>query len=160
MKISEIIQANKNDLEIGVWKQGHIARDAFPLSRVKPKRYKLGMEWYWRLVTFQCLGKQFRILIEINENKAIYRAILGCLNDDGDLVVICSHEHHASEPGRHCHVTFSQIETLPTGVMRSALKKWPKFNSVHAQVEFDVSKINALSVTAEAFNFIAQGDLI
>jgi hypothetical protein len=159
VQISDIIRGDKSAIQISDWKTGHITRTAFPLSRVKSRRYKLGSEYRWRTIQFTALGREFRVLIELNENKAIYRATLGLKNEE-DITVICQHEYHNSEPGWHCHVSFGEVEKLPSGVMRSSLTRWPKALLVQPEAVFPVSQNNALSVAAERFRFRAQGDLL
>jgi hypothetical protein len=159
MRVAEVIRAAKVGVDAGSWKTGHITRAEFPLSRVRSRRYKLGSEYRWRVVKFNAIGNEFRVLIELNENKEIYRATLGRKNAD-DIAVICQHEFHKSETGWHCHVSHDEIDTLPAGVMRSSLLRWPKPSLVHAQVVFPVSERTALSVAAARFRFLAQGDLL
>src|ERR1043166_7837463 len=101
MRVVDIIKATKASVEAGAWKTGHITRAEFPLSRVKSRRYKLGSEYRWRVVRFNAIGNEFRVLIELNVNKEIYRATLGRKNEE-DITVICQHEFHKSEPGWHC----------------------------------------------------------
>lgn len=160
MQVSDVIRAAKSDIEIGEWKSGHIPRSAFPLSKAKPKNYKFGPEYKWRVVTFKTESGKFRVLLLVNEGKNIFRATLASETLDGDLIVLCQHEYHQSEPGWHCHVNFSEVDRLPRGVARTHLTKWPKYNPVHAQVEFAVSTSSALSLAASCFKFSAQGDLL
>jgi hypothetical protein len=98
VQLKEVARAIKFDVEPGKWSAGHISRQTFPFSRVRSKRYRLGMEWKWRVVSFNTHGREFKVLIELNENKQIYRATLAWVEND-DLAVLCQHEYHAFEPG-------------------------------------------------------------
>src|SRR5262249_9727610 len=115
MNVRDVVRALKTDIHLSEWKSGHIPRATFPLSRVREKSYKLGPEYKWRVVSFDCLHQSFKILIVFNDGKQIYRATLA-MEVERDLVVLCQHEFHASEPGWHCHVTFDETDGLPRGV--------------------------------------------
>jgi hypothetical protein len=134
MDIKEVVRALKTDIHLGEWIAGHIPRSTFPLSRVREKTYKLGPEYRWRIITFDCLRRSFRLLIVFNEGKQIYRATLA-IEVERDLIVLCQYEFHASEPGWHCHVTFREIDGLPVGVTRSHLRRWPGYNSLPIRLE-------------------------
>jgi hypothetical protein len=159
MDVVDIIKNTKSKPDLGEWREGHIPRSAFPLSRARNKNYKFGPEYKWRLITFDSIHHKCRVLLLLNEGKQICRMTLGVEINNG-MTVLCQHEFHASEPGWHCHVCFDQIENIPSGVNRSHLKRWPKPETVHARVEFYVSQRNALSAAAEIFRFSAQGDLL
>ena len=160
MQVSDVIRDHKFDLKVGEWKNGHIPRSVFPLSRLKAKSYKFGSEYRWRVVAFETSKGKFRILLLLNEGKGIFRATLAAETSDQDLIVLCQHEFHQSEPGWHCHVSFEDVDKLPRGVIRSHLKRWPKSSSVHAEVEFKVTTTSALSFAARCFRFSSQGDLL
>jgi hypothetical protein len=82
-----VCRAAKTGLELGEWKSGHIPRSAFPLSRAKPKSYKFGPEYQWRVVKFQAAARNFRLLLLVNENKCIYRSTLA-IEVEKDLAVL------------------------------------------------------------------------
>lgn len=151
-----IMRATKTNLDTGKWVRGHIPRSAFPMSRLKEKRYKYGPEYAWRLVKFEAADYRCRILILLNEGKEILRARLG-VEVNGDMVVLSDMEFHASEPGWHCHVALKPIAELGSGAARHDARKWPKDSS---QKEFRVDESNALSAVAKHYNFEAQGELI
>ena len=159
MDLADIIRALKTDIEIGSWANGHISRSSFPLSLAKSKNYKFGPEYCWRVVKFDCLGRSFRVLIVLNENKQIYRATLG-VEIENDISVLCQHEFHASEPGWHCHLTLGAADGLPVGVVRSHLRRWPHHSAAHSRMEFKVDKASGLTVAADLFRFSAQGGFI
>jgi len=161
LNVADVIRAPKFSPEIGEWKSGHIPRAQFPLSRVKPKSYKFGPDYRWRIARFETSLGKYRVLVLLNESKAIFRATLASETPTGDLVVLCQHEYHQSEPGWHCHVSFADIDLMPHGVFRSHLDRWPKYKSnSEARHGFNVEEKNALSIAANVFRFRAQGDLI
>ena len=159
MDVSDIIRGVKSKPDLGEWKNGHIPRAVFPLSRAKNKNYKFGQEYKWRVVSFTGVHHKCKVLLLLNEGKQICRITLGA-EINGDMAVLCQHEFHASEPGWHCHVCFNAIENIPTGANRSHLKRWPKPTSIHARAEFAITQQNVLSFAAEVFKFSAQGELI
>jgi len=158
MNVADIVRALKTDIVVGEWRSGHIPRTTFPLSLARPKNYKFGPEYKWRLVTFDCLRNSFRLLIILNEGKLIYRAILG-MEVGQDLTVISHYEFHASEPGWHCHVTFRDVDTLPQGVNRSHLRRWPKPSVTPSRLEFGVKDSTALGIALARFRIAAIGPL-
>jgi hypothetical protein len=158
MNLKQIARAPKTDIHITAWHFGHIPRDSFPLSRVRNKHYKLGPEYRWRVITFDCLRSAFRILVVFNEGKQIYRATLA-MERDRDLAVICQYEFHVSEPGWHCHVTFREVDDLPLGVGRSHLRRWPSQNVPPGRPEFGIRETNAVGVAMTRFRVSPLGDL-
>jgi hypothetical protein len=158
MNVKEIVRALKTDIRVGEWKAGHIPRATFPLSHVRDKHYKLGPEYRWRLVTFDCLRHSFRLLVVFNEGKQIYRATLA-MEVERDLIVLCQNEFHASEPGWHCHVTFRETDELPVGVTRSHLRRWPSANIAPSRPEFGVRESNAVGVALTRFRISPVGPL-
>ena len=126
------------------------------MSRLKDRRYKFGQDYAWRVVRLEALGNQCRILILLNESKLIMRARMG-VELNGDMVVLCEYEYHASEPGWHCHVTLEEATSAPAGAARRDKKKWPRKSS---RLVFGVDRANALTLVADRFGFEAQGELI
>lgn len=159
MNIADIIRAQKTDINVSAWHVGHIPRATFPLSLARPKNYKFGPEYRWRVVTFDCLRFSFRLLIIFNEGKQIYRATLA-MEVDQDLAVLCQYEFHASEPGWHCHVTFREMDDLPRGVTRSHLRRWPSANTAPSRPEFGAREANAVGLAAGRFRLSGPGSLL
>ena len=159
MKLSDIIRADKTNVDLGKWQSGHIPRNAFPLSKLKSKRYKYGSEYRWRVVRFVANNLGCRILILLNEGKGIYRARLG-VEMDSDLVVLCDHEFHSGEPGWHCHLCGDDIEAIEPGAARTHTVRWPKRPELCSLRTFKVSETSALSEAAARFRFKAQGSLL
>jgi hypothetical protein len=158
MNIADVVRALKTDIHVGDWHSGHIPRASFPLSHARGKNYKFGPDYKWRIVTFDCLRHSFRLLIILNENKEIYRTTLG-VEADGDLIVLCQYEFHASEPGWHCHVTFREAESLPHGVTRTHLRRWPGYAVTPSRPDFGAKQSNAVGLATTRFRVSPLGDL-
>ena len=156
MNIKDVIRAEKNNLELGKWADGHIPRSAFPMSRLKDKRYKYGPDYSWRVVKFEIGDLECRILVMVNESKQIFRARLG-VNVNVDMAVLCDHEFHASEPGWHCHLSLAPLASIAGGAARHDKSKWPRNSS---RQDFGSGKAGAITLVAALFNFMTQGDLI
>lgn len=157
--LAEFIRAKKTKVDVGEWKNGHIPPSAFPLSGAKRKNYKFGSQYSWRLIKYDCLGYQCRVLMLMNEGKQIFRATLG-IECSGDLVILCSHEFHADHPGWHCHISQGELKGIPSGVLRPANRRWPGSRVEHSRKEFNITRTSALSHVAARYGFQAQGDLI
>jgi hypothetical protein len=156
VNLKDIIRTQKSNLDTGKWAVGHVPRSAFPMSRLKDKRYRYGSDYSWRLVKFEVGMIACRILILLNESKEILRARLG-VEMNGDMVVLSDYEFHATEPGWHCHVTFQSMHAVGPGAARHEKTKWPRQSS---RLEFGVDEKSALSRVAAHFKFGAQGELI
>lgn len=156
MRLKDIIKAEKTQTDFGAWREGHIQRSAFPMSKVKEKAYKYGKAYKWRLVRFQALGKRVRVLIVLNEEKQIFRARLG-VERGNDMAVLCDYEFHASEPGWHCHFTLKQLDSVEEGAARDGKRKRPTASDVGAA--FNVTEASALAVAAERYGFKPKGSL-
>jgi hypothetical protein len=156
VNIKDLIRADKTDLDTGKWAKGHIPRAAFPLSKLKDKKYKYGPEYSWRVIKFKAESASCRVLVWFNSSKEILRARLG-VEVNGDMVVLCDHEFHASEPGWHCHVTFEDVATRTPGVARNTTK-WPR--TIKPAARFGVTEANALTIVSEFFRLKSQGELI
>lgn len=159
MKLADVIRAEKTELRIGEWQQGRVPRSTFPMSKVREKYYKFGPEYKWRLVRFNSGDMKCRVLILLNEGKQIFRARLG-VEKNGDMVVLCDHEFHASEPGWHCHCARESACGIEPGAARSHTQRWPASASGCSIRDFAVDGKTALTVAAERFNFRAQGKLL
>jgi hypothetical protein len=157
MRLKTIIKADKSNLQFGKWNVGHITRSAFPLSKVKEKSYKLGKAYKWRLVRFTALERNIRVLIVLNEEKEIFRARLA-VEDNSDLIVVCEHEFHASEPGWHCHYSIKDVNSITPGAYRDGKRKRPTSSDVSAV--FNVNEANALAIAAQRYGFDPKGDLL
>ena len=158
MNITDIVRALKTDIHVSEWRSGHIPRASFPLSQARNKNYKFGPSYKWRVVTFDCLQRSFRLLILLNEDKIIYRATLA-VEVEGDLVVLCQYEYHESEPGWHCHVTFRDADMLPRGVTRGHLRRWPGKGAVPSRPDFGIRQSNAVGIATARFRVLTPGDL-
>ena len=42
IKLKDVIRSEKSNVDTGKWANGHIPRAAFPMSKLKDKRYKFG----------------------------------------------------------------------------------------------------------------------
>ncbi len=101
MRLRTIIKADKTNVRLEGWKQGNMQPSAFQI-RKNLKTVHQGKSNYWRVITFEALGKSFRVLVLYNPDREIYRATLG-IEDGGQVSIVCVREFHASEPGWHCH---------------------------------------------------------
>jgi hypothetical protein len=157
--LADFIRAEKQNIDAGKWAVGHVQRTSFPMSGSKPKHYRFGQEYSWRVVKFDCLSHRCRVLILINENKRILISCLG-VEVGKDLAVLCAHEYHASHEGWHCHLHSQDLSSIPAGIFRTGMRRWPRGGTLHSQLAFGVTKASALSHVAARFRFPAQGSLL
>ena len=158
-KLDDFIRAEKTEVKISEWREGRINPSSFPLSGAKRAHYRYGPAYCWRLVTFQCLGTECRVLIIINESKGIFRSIFA-VSVDNDLAVLCTHEYHADHPGWHCHVERKALADVRPGIFRTGQRRWPAVRARHSQVDFGINKASAITHVAARFGFAANGELL
>lgn len=158
LSVSEIIRADKQDIKIGDWEAGSIAKAKFPLLRSK---LSLGRGWKWRVVTFKALGEEFVVLVALSSEKESYRATLA-MKSDRTLKVLCFHELHTDHFNWHCHLIRGNVhETFP-GVLRdkNLMSAWPTFSHGECTVPFGVTEDNALTIAAARYRFTQGGGFL
>jgi len=87
------------------------AAHCFPVS--KGHSFRVRSSYNWRIVTFECLGNQFRLLVFYRNDKQEYEAWLGMV-DGSDTKVLARLEFHATHPGWHLHTNCETNDT-PSG---------------------------------------------
>ena len=133
VNLRQIIRAPKDKIEIGQWRAGKVPRADFPMAK---NAYGLGLSFKWNVVKFEALGVECRVLVVLNESKQKYEAVLGVMGPRG-LRILCTYEHHPSEPGWHCHATHVEVETLSQGCMRGPwIKRVPSPRKLHRNGKF------------------------
>ena len=145
----------KTGIRIGKWAAGHIPQRLFPL-RARPASFKSGQTWHWALIQFHALGLSFRVLLLLNSEREIYRAILG-VGTEKDFTMICVHEFHAKEPGWHCHFV-EEIKDAPQGWQRRGMRRFPKGAKMDAV--FDVTENTAIWIAQRVFRIEERGSLL
>lgn len=81
------------------WAQGVIAPRHFPLFRAKKP---LGPSWWWRAARLQADGLDYRLLVQLRQDKPNFKAWLA-VDISGDWAVIGRLESHG-HAGLHCHM--------------------------------------------------------
>lgn len=157
LTVGDIIRAPKMAVSIGAWKSGKIPASAFPINR--QKRFPCSSAWIWRVVEFEALECECRLLIRLNTDINSYSSILA-INCSDKIQIICHHEMHLSHRNWHCHfVTGNVFDTMP-GVLRdtSKMRIHEAEPSKQASVLFDVDASSALAVAAARFRFPAPDE--
>lgn len=155
MRLSEVIRADKANIKIGEWGNGHIPPRQFAL-RAKPSSFKLGPLWDWAVIRFDALNHSFRVLVLLNSAKQIYRAILA-IEVGGEAKVLCVREFHASEPGWHCHFV-DRSDNAPEGWRRRGMHRRPR--GAKLDEDFGVTKADAVPVALRIFGIEHHGPLL
>ena len=65
VRLQEIIRASKDDIHVGEWRRGNVPRADFR----KKKAYGLGRSYEWRVIRFEALAVQCRVLVVLNMPK-------------------------------------------------------------------------------------------
>lgn len=162
MRLRQIVQAGKTNISLGSWHNGKVPRADFPISR---KAYRLGKSYEWRVVKFDALGVECRVLVVVNKPKQKYEAVLGVMGPQGSLKVICSYEYHPSEPGWHCHATHDDVNTIPHGCMRGPwIQRRPGARKPHRQAKYERFKIgdrdDAIRFALRRYKVETKGSLL
>jgi hypothetical protein len=128
VRLRQIIAASKTNIDLGNWRSGKVPRADFPMAKAA---YGLGNSYQWCVIKFEALGAKCRVLVVLNPQKQKYEAVLGIEGANG-LKILCTYEHHPSEPGWHCHATHDDSDTLNFGCMRGPwIKRVPSARQPH-----------------------------
>tara|TARA_B100000315_G_C14445585_1_gene526650 strand:+ start:56 stop:511 length:456 start_codon:yes stop_codon:yes gene_type:complete len=141
----------------GAWREGgKMPRTAFYLSKPRGRSYRLP-SYRWRVVCFEALGKEFRLLIAYRTDKEQYRAVLA-IDHGRDMAVLAQYEFHGTHPGWHVLATCDDVESAPTGMMRHPWqRRIPKARGDHRKTAFRVANDDhALAVASDAFRLHRQ----
>lgn len=158
MRLKEVISAQKTDIKISAeWKAGKVPKHDFPIAR---QAYRLGNSFIWRTISFAALGRNFRVLVIMNETKLKYEAMLG-LMDAGMLRLLCSYEYHPNEPGWHCHATCEDSATVPRGIMRGPwVRRIPRAGKYHRRHAYPEDRNVAIHRALDRYNIEQKGLLL
>jgi hypothetical protein len=139
VRLRDVVRAPKQNIKIGQWHFGKVPKADFPIARAA---YRLGNSFKWVVIEFQALSASCRVLVVVNEGKQKYEAILGVMAPNGSLRILCSYEHHPSEPGWHCHATHDDADTLSRGMMRGPwIRRIPGARKRHRTQKYTNFKI-------------------
>ena len=159
MNLKQIICSPKSDIKIGEWRKGLIPRADFPLSRAKPKDYKVSDAYDWCIIRFSCLGLDCRVRVLLREGREIFYATLGVV-EGGDTKIVCSYEFHGTEPGWHCHVKCDELANVRPGQNRYGAVRLPNGRRKHRRDSFGVSKTNAKHKAIDFYRIEERGGLL
>lgn len=164
MQLKGVLAAKKTIVSWGTWEHGKkMPRNAFPMS--KSRSYRVPSTWTgWRVVIFEALGEQFRLLVAFDTGKEEYRAWLGQVKGD-DTLMLARLEYHGSHPGWHCHTNCEHSNSLTAGrVVGFGDRRLPKARNFHRDKKFDITEANALGRAIGFFGLWdaddAKGELI
>jgi hypothetical protein len=138
MRLQDIIHAEKTDIAVGSWGDGHLPKKAMPLSKAGRRAYKIGSSWRWRFVNFTALDRQFVIRLIVNEGKAKASAHLAERRGNDSAVLACFEYHHDLETGWHLHAICGELENAPAGTLVHGpwVKRLPRVNRPHRRKLF------------------------
>ena len=90
--------AEKANVDLGSWTRGkRMPKTAFRLR----KPYPVPRAWVWRIISFECAGEPYKVLLKARPERHDFMAML--VHDEGEPTVLCRVEHHGSHPGWHIH---------------------------------------------------------
>lgn len=132
LKLRRVINSPKVVTDWGKWKSGDkMPKTAYPLSK---SSFKLPPAYTWRVVDFDCLGGNFRLLIAYRVDLNRYQCHLG-RKVNGDMLTLARYEYHATEPGWHLHCVCDDSGRV-LGTMKCDDRRFPNWNSFHSELEF------------------------
>jgi hypothetical protein len=160
MRLQTIILANKNITNWGKWDTGKMPRIAFPLSKSRNRFYRLGA-YRWRVVEFNALGHNFRLLVAYRTDKEQFRATLA-MEHDRDMSVLASYEFHGTHPGWHISAACEDMMSVPSGVMRfPGQRRFPAARAFHRRTKFRINNDDdAINLAAKVFNLHKKEGLL
>lgn len=151
MSIRGFIRSKKTVVDTGQWSDAKLPKTGGPFPLSKNKSFRLGGLWSWRAVKVESEGKQFRILIAVQEDKQQFVAYCGTLIGT-DMFMTARLEYHATHPGLHIHGCCqpSQPEWFGrTG--HKGLTRLPDGKAHHRRTTMVVSRESVLQAVADTF---------
>lgn len=159
MKLRDVIQAEKTEINIGDWKSGKIPYADFPMPRARSKHYKFGPDFKWCVIRFSALGRNFRVRVLLREGREIFRAaLLDC--SGAESRVLCEYEYHGTEPGWHCHAHCDQIVGAAASFARFGSIRLPSARNNHRRRAFGVTMANAKQRAMKFYKIEERGPLL
>jgi len=150
MRLKDVVHADKVLTDWGEWASGKMPRTAFPLSRSRQNFYRLG-SYRWRIIRFEALGAQFRVLVCLQEDKEQYRAYLG-MECGQDTKLIASYEFHGTHPGWHSLMTHELLYEVPGGIQKGPWQsRVPRPRNWHRRRTFGVVEETATDIACGFF---------
>lgn len=133
MHLKDIIRAPKLVTDLGTWKSNQLMpKAAFPLHG----RTKLVRKVHtWKVIKFNCLGSDFRLLIFYRTSREMYYCWLGL--DTNPMTLVAKYEYHATHPGWHLHAC-RDVKNAAKGRTSGHFVRVPSPNSHHRQQNFGI----------------------
>lgn len=153
-----IITADKRKIKYGRWQTGVLPRSRFAYGQKRRQRF--GAQYKWNVISFECTDRRFKILLLLNLDKSIFRAILHDVRPTGDIF-LCEYAYDAKEPGWHCHANCPQGGARASKSRRAPwIRRLPKHGNIHRRISFVRNEREAIERVRVFFRLTEGGDLL
>ncbi len=155
MRLKNIIRARKVIRDAGVWKSGvKMPKTAFPLGK---GNFKVPAPYNWRVVSFECLGERFKLLIFYRLDLEKYSVYLG-RDEGGEMVMQARYEWHRGE-GWHLHCCEDCDDSTQPAGAPGLRRRVPAANQRHRRMNFDIHDDDSAFRAADAAFRLTSFDL-
>jgi len=161
MRVQDVIKAPKKITNWGKAEEGPMGPSVFPMSKRKRNSYRLGTVYRWRLIKFQALNRDFRLLIAYHTQIDKYLSLLG-EEVEGDLKLLAEFSYDPSHCGWHVHATCGDISDVPLGVMKGPWqRRIPTARGFHRRTAYtpsgnEMTDNTALQIAVDRFNLVLE----
>ena len=152
MRAIDVARREKTITDGGKWTYGKMTHAAFPLSR--NHGYRLGQYWNWRVIELELEGALYRLLVAYEPRKLQYRAWLGLVKGD-DQILLARLEYHPDHLGWHCHMTYGELEKITPGVVK---RHTDRLKACPDKEPFQPTDMTALNAALRVFRMVPAGD--
>lgn len=136
MRARDAVQAKKVVVDWGKWTNDKMGKAVFPLSKRRGGSLRYGTSHRWRLIRFEALGREFRLLVAFRQDVPEFKTHLALANGD-DLTMLCRWEYHGTHPGWHFHACCGDAAEIKPGVFHpSGMKRLPASRQLHRRVDY------------------------
>jgi hypothetical protein len=136
VKLRRVINGAKTITDAGSWKAGtKMPKTVFPLSRAGS--FKVTSRFNWRVISFECMGEKFKLLVYYRTDIESFHADLG-REVGGDMLVMARYEFHATHPGWHMHCLCDSTGKV-AGRSGGTDRRMPRVGEFHKQCVFGVA---------------------
>ena len=157
MTLREFVRSKKTLSEAGAWSDKKMPKSGgkFPLSRARS--FRVGDRgWRWRVMRFDCCGRDFVLLITYHAGKQNYLAVVATPIGT-DLLVLGALENHSTHSGWHVHASCRPVASSNSGRMRYPdMQKIPSGKSINASLPFPADDVLAYEIAARYFRLPHQ----
>ena len=166
MKVADVLNADKTDLQQGKWTDEKPKKSDFPMSKLRGQRFPLTRKWRWCVITFDAAEKKFVIMAAYHKHLPEYKAVLAERIGE-DTRTLLRYEYHANHPvvGWHVHTNCGDVTGLELGSTKpNGQERIPSVHKFHRRSSYaggidSMDDTLAFEIAAQQFRLPVTPDL-